>query len=312
LIGDLNSTAIITTLMALGEALEVKMAAWQRHITSDTVLRVAARLLTDSKTLANGAKRTSELTTNDVAMSYLISAFLILATREESHFGVITLEVLAADILTPANRERPSSYRLAMKATRFMYQFAKSVTAFDQMTGNNMGPMLLKRLSDIADNQTPEVSILLKAFASEMAMRCPTKPGRELQTCGIMTTPKLRHSSDEQKENRGGVQSKTSSDCRWEDSISEWITATPKPGNYGKDCRKEPTSQSGRCHVGMSSPDALALSPVMIRHKRVSLSQKGPLSISVKSRKALQSIQRQAIRRRRTADDLCSGDELGY
>jgi hypothetical protein len=310
LVRDLNSTAMITTLLALGDALETKMVAWRGGIASDTVLRVAARLLVDSTADAIGAKRTSSLAANDVAISYLISAFLILATRKQSHFGVITLEVLAAEILTPANRERSLNARLTMRATRFIYQFVKSVTAFDLMTGNNLGSMLLRRLSEMSDCQTPEVSILLRALASEIAMRCPSESGRGQQTCSTNITPKLRYTSEEQKENIDATQSMDSSNCRWEDGISEWITATPKPGN-SKDCsRKDLASRSGLSQAGMSSPDALALSPVMTKHKRASLGHKGLPSISVKSRKALQLIQRQASRRRRTADELCSGDEL--
>jgi hypothetical protein len=307
---DLNSTAIITTLLALGESLGIKTAAWHSGIASDTSLRVAARLLVDSTVHAAGARRTSNLAANDIAISYLISAFLILATRKESHFGVITLEVLAAAILTPANRERHLSARLAMKATHFIYQFVKSVAAFEVMIGNDLGGMLLQRLADMSDHQTPEVSILLKALISEIAMRCPSGSSKGQQTCSMKITLQLHYPSEGQKENLDATLSMDSSDCRWEDGISEWITATPKPGKSKNCSRNDFTCRSGLSQVGMSSPDALALSPVMIKHKRASLSHKGLPSISARSRKALQLVQRQASRRRRTADDLCSGDEL--
>jgi hypothetical protein len=123
--------------------------------------------------------------------------------------------------------------------------------------------------------------------------------------------PTPKHSTDDQKENVFKTPSRKSSGYRWEDSISEWITATPKPGNDENCAQKELTREPRSQPMEMSSPDALALSPAINRHKRMSLDQRPLAKTTVKSRKALQLIERRTIKRRRTADDLCSGDELG-
>jgi hypothetical protein len=340
---DLNSTAIIMTIMGLGEALTINVATCQSGIAGETVVRVAAQLLmvrepelvglsewkpSQTRTSGNAAdinqthntaissqtsraKRKIHLSTSGVAIPYLISAFLVMATQKDGRFGVITLDALAAAVLIPTKAAGSNGHRFSMHATRFMHQFVKSLRAFDQMTNNNMGSTLLKRLSEAVEAQTGDASLLLRALTSEMSMRCHTESDAPFSAPSYKAVPTQNYSTDDQKENVFKTPSRKSPGYRWEDSISEWITATPKPGK-DQDCAQEERTRESHSHqIEMSSPDALALSPASIRHKRISLDRRPLAKTTIKSRKALQLIERRTIRRRRTADGLCSGDELG-